>query len=93
MITSKLQIRGTVQGVGFRYALRKEALRLGLSGWVRNRADGSVEALVQGEDRNVDALVAWAKIGPPAARVAAVEARPAPADERPGAGFELRPTA
>ena len=95
MIARKLRIRGTVQGVGFRYALRREALRLGIAGWVRNRADGSVEALVHGESRNVDALEAWARVGPPAARVESVQSVPAGLEEHEehaGTGFELLPT-
>lgn len=94
MTTLKLRIRGTVQGVGYRYALRREAQRLGLVGWVRNRADGSVEALVHGEAADVDALVAWARSGPPAARVAEVEASAAGAEDGSTAGrFEILPTA
>jgi acylphosphatase len=92
MVSLKLRIRGTVQGVGYRYAMRREALRLGLAGWVRNRADGSVEALLHGEAAAVDALTAWARIGPPAARVEQVEASAAGPREGAAPGFELRPT-
>ena len=92
MITRKLRIRGTVQGVGFRYALRREALRLGVAGWVRNRADGSVEALLQGDRGSVEALAAWAHVGPPAARVANLESSAAEPGERAGTGFDLLPT-
>ena len=53
-----------MQGVGFRDALRAEALRLGVRGWVRNRADGSVEALLQGEASALERLVQWARRGP-----------------------------
>lgn len=67
-----LRIRGLVQGVGYRNALHREATRLGLSGWVRNRSDGSVEALVAGPAPALDGLIAWARRGPPAARVAEV---------------------
>ena len=88
----KLRIRGVVQGVGFRYAMREEALRLGVSGWVRNRADGSVEALLQGEPRAVETLVAWAGNGPPAARVLEVQASEAEPQARPSGGFDLLPT-
>ncbi|MGE0357487.1 MAG: acylphosphatase [Burkholderiales bacterium] len=69
----RLRIHGLVQGVGFRYALEREARRLGLAGWVRNRRDGTVEAVVQGHAPAVEALVAWAHRGPPSARVARVE--------------------
>jgi acylphosphatase len=68
----RLQVRGLVQGVGFRDSLMCEAQRLGLGGWVRNRRDGSVEAVVAGPDEAVQALVTWAHRGPPAARVAEV---------------------
>ena len=80
-----LRIRGLVQGIGYRNALLREATRLGLSGWVRNRSDGSVEALVAGPAPALDELIAWARRGPPAARVGEVswEAAPAPVE----AGF------
>ena len=73
MITRHLTIRGRVQGVGFRYSMQQEALRLGVTGWVRNRRDGSVEAVVQGDEAALDALVAWAKHGPAGAHVTNVE--------------------
>jgi acylphosphatase len=91
MITQRLSIRGRVQGVGYRDALRDEALRRGLAGWVRNRADGSVEALVQGAEAEVRELVAWAQRGPPAARVAAIHVE-ALGGEPTHTGFERRPT-
>lgn len=91
MATQRLLITGRVQGVGFRYALQTEAERLGLAGWVRNRSDGSVEALAQGAPQALEALAAWARRGPPAARVTAVHVEPA--DEGVyESGFELRPT-
>ena len=91
MVTQKLRIRGRVQGVGYRYALVAEAERLGIAGWVRNRTDGSVEALVQGDAQPVAALVAWARRGPPASRVDEVRVEPAGADEVL-VGFQLRPS-
>lgn len=69
----RLVVTGRVQGVGFRYALADEARLRGLSGWVRNRRDGSVEAMVSGPAADVAALVAWAWRGPPAAKVESVE--------------------
>jgi acylphosphatase len=69
MKTQHLRIHGRVQGVWFRESMRREAERLGVTGWVRNAPDGSVEAVVQGPDTAVDALIAWARIGPPQARV------------------------
>lgn len=74
MAARRLIIRGLVQGVGFRHATRREAQRLGLRGWVRNCADGSVEAVALGDDEQLDALERWARRGPPAARVEAVDA-------------------
>ena len=88
--TVRLAIRGRVQGVGFRYSMHEEASRLGLAGWVRNRRDGSVEAVVQGPAEAVEAMRRWAAHGPPAAHVSSVEAAPAEGDF---AGFEMRPTA
>ena len=69
MKTLHLRIFGRVQGVWFRESMRREAERLGVAGWVRNQPDGSVEAVAQGAPAAVDALVAWARIGPPQARV------------------------
>ena len=62
--TRRLFIHGRVQGVGFRYSLNAEARALGLNGWVRNRSDGSVEALLIGSIEAVDALTVWAHHGP-----------------------------
>lgn len=72
MLTSHLRITGRVQGVGFRESLQREAVRLSVAGWVRNRADGSVEAVVQGSDDAVQRVIAWARRGPAAAHVAAL---------------------
>lgn len=89
----QLRIEGTVQGVGYRYALQREAERLGLSGWVRNRRDGSVESVAQGASEALQALEAWARRGPPAARVSGV-AVSVPAEEHGSyQGFAIRPTA
>lgn len=72
-ITRQLKIYGQVQGVFFREFMCREAARLHVGGWVRNRADGSVEAVVQGEAAAVETLIEWAHRGPPTARVARVE--------------------
>jgi len=62
-------ISGQVQGVFFRAETQRAAVGFSLTGWVRNMADGRVEALFEGEDMNIDKMIAWCHIGPPAARV------------------------
>jgi acylphosphatase len=92
MTTRRIRILGRVQGVGYRDALCSEAGRRDVRGWVRNRADGSVEALLQGADTAVEDLVRWARLGPPLARV--VEVRDEPNDDFDAhAGFRKLPTA
>lgn len=71
----QLFVRGRVQGVFFRASTQREAKRLGLTGWVRNRPDGSVEVLAEGEEDNIKELVAWANRGPSASRVERVDVR------------------
>lgn len=92
----RLLIHGGVQGVGYRWSMVAEARLLGLRGWVRNRRDGSVEALVTGPAAALDRLLAWARHGPRGATVSRVDvqpAEPAQAAEADGcAGFEQRPT-
>ena len=85
-----LRISGLVQGVGFRDAMCREADRLGVAGWVRNCRDGSVEAVVDGAPEAVEAIVAWARRGPPAARVNNVAVTDATGSFT---GFDWRPTA
>ena len=83
-------VSGRVQGVWFRGWTCEQARALGLTGWVRNRRDGSVEAVFAGPPAAVDQMVAACRQGPPAARVDAVSASPA---SDPGlSGFEARPT-
>ncbi|MDP5240105.1 acylphosphatase [Uliginosibacterium sp. 31-16] len=84
-----LLIRGHVQGVGFRWFMFQEARKLKLDGWVRNRRDGQVEALVSGPQAAVAALVHWASYGPSDARVDEILVEDTP--ER-AQGFEKRPT-
>jgi acylphosphatase len=69
LVRKRLRIRGRVQGVWFRGATQDEARRLGITGWVRNCPDGSVEAVVQGPTEAVRLLVEWCGHGPPGARV------------------------
>jgi len=66
---ARLVVTGRVQGVAFRAATVDEARRLGLAGWVRNLADGRVEALAEGDRPAVEAFVAWCRRGPRLARV------------------------
>lgn len=94
MVTRQIRVRGRVQGVGFRRAMRHEALRLGVCGWVRNRRDGSVEALIRGAPDAVARVLAWARRGPPAARVDVLQEAPVDAAfERAYETFEEWPTA
>ena len=73
MKTHHLRIHGRVQGVWFRESMRAEAERLNVTGWVRNTPDGAVEAVIQGPAAAVEALLEWAHVGPPLARVDRVE--------------------
>jgi acylphosphatase len=70
-----LVVRGRVQGVFFRAATQREARRLGITGWVKNRADGSVEILIEGDEDAVKEMMGWAQHGPSAARVDQVDVR------------------
>ncbi len=72
-----LTIKGRVQGVGFRWFARETAASLGLSGWVRNRTDGSVEAEAEGSEEALDAFIERLKTGNPAARVDEIVSSPA----------------
>jgi len=69
----KLRVRGLVQGVYFRANLSSVASDAHISGWVRNMVDGSVEALLEGEEEDVESVVRWARRGPPGARVDSVQ--------------------
>lgn len=64
-----VEVRGRVQGVFFRATCAERARSLGLAGWVRNTLDGGVEAVFEGEDGSVEAIVAWCRDGPPLAVV------------------------
>jgi acylphosphatase len=86
----RLEIRGLVQGVGYRGSMAEQARRLGIRGWVRNRRDGSVEAMVAGAPAAVDRIVGWARRGPASAVVTAVDVFAA---EGTFDSFDQRPTA
>jgi acylphosphatase len=70
-----LIIRGRVTGVFFRAATQREARRLGITGWVKNRNDASVEIVAEGEEDSIKEIVGWAHHGPSAARVEHVDVR------------------
>jgi acylphosphatase len=85
----RLEIRGQVQGVGYRWAMTAQALRLGVRGWVRNRLDGSVEAMLAGTPDAVEQMIAWARRGPRSAVVERVQVLPG---EGAFDAFDQRPT-
>jgi acylphosphatase len=87
MIARRVVVSGRVQGVWFRDTCQRLAHASGLSGWVRNRDDGRVEAHVEGPPESVEALVAWCHEGPPRARVDDVEVH----EQSPvgASGFEI----
>src|SRR5438045_1761107 len=93
-VVRHLSVRGLVQGVGYRWSMAQAARRLGVRGWVRNRRDGSVEALAAGEAGAVEELVRWARQGPDGARVDAVDVGDpfAAASDGLPEGFEQRDT-
>lgn len=66
-------VRGVVQGVYFRDYAQQEGRQLGLNGWVRNRRDGSVEAVLEGEDAQIEQMVTWLRTGSPMAKVESVD--------------------
>jgi acylphosphatase len=69
LVRVRIVISGRVQGVSFRMWVAREAAKRGIGGWVRNRGDGTVEALLEGPDEAVQELIVWAHSGPPAAEV------------------------
>jgi acylphosphatase len=91
-LQARLVISGRVQGVGYRDWTIRTAERLGLTGWVRNRVDGSVEALVVGDDTRVGEMIEACRRGPRMALVDAVDVEPVDLDILP-AGFTQLPTA
>jgi acylphosphatase len=92
LIRVHVRVRGRVQGVYYRATAQEEAQRLGLVGWVRNRADGTVEAAAEGEDAAVESFLAWCRRGPERAHVDDLEVeRMAPIGSEKE--FAVRPTA
>jgi acylphosphatase len=91
-ITRHLIIRGHVQGVSYRWSMVQAAQQRSVRGWVRNRRDGSVEALVCGAAGAVQSLIDWAHQGPPHARVDGVEVGNVSAPSEPLTGFTQRDT-
>ena len=89
--TLNVRITGVVQGVGYRAWAEQAARARGLSGWVRNRRDGSVEAVISGADDKVNEMLAYLWPGPGNSRVARVDSQPAPAPMQ--LGFRTLPTA
>lgn len=90
--TRHLRITGRVQGVGYRWSMAQQAQALGITGWVRNRRDGSVEALATGPAEAVQALIEWAQRGPAMARVEGVAVQEALGAAEVLDGFEQRET-
>jgi acylphosphatase len=88
-VTRHLQIRGRVQGVGFRFYMQRKAEELGVTGWVRNRLDGSVEAMLQGAPESVEAMISWARRGPRSAVVSELKTAEGSGEY---AGFTALPT-
>jgi acylphosphatase len=90
-LAKHLRIAGIVQGVGYRAAFAAKARALQLSGWVRNRRDGSVEVTVSGSTGALDSIIDWARRGPPGAQVREISI--AEADDPPAEGkFEILPS-
>ncbi|MCF8151085.1 MAG: acylphosphatase [Burkholderiaceae bacterium] len=89
-VVRHLLISGRVQGVGFRYSMAAQARLLGVCGWVRNRRDGSVEAMIAGDAGQIEQMLAWCHTGPAGCAVEKVSIQPG-RDEF--AGFEIKPTA
>lgn len=86
IVARRLMIHGLVQGVAYRASAQAEGTRLGLVGWVRNRHDGAVEALVAGPQVQVENFIAWAHRGPALARVSRIEISADEAPDRPDFG-------
>lgn len=86
--TSRVRVTGKVQGVGFRFSTVRQAHELGVTGWVRNEDDGSVQAVLQGTADQIDQMLSWLQYGPPNARVDNVETEPLYTEERRYSSFQ-----
>ena len=91
MVCQRLRIYGIVQGVFFRASMQEKARCLGITGWVRNREDSTVEAVVQGTADAIEEIIVWAKIGPAQAQVERVEQESV--DPENFTEFDQRPSA
>lgn len=80
----RVKVSGRVQGVWYRESCRRQAQAVGVSGWVRNSPDGTVEAAVEGEPSSVAQLLAWMRSGPPRAAVTGLETQEEPPKGEPG---------
>lgn len=85
-----IKITGIVQGVFFRANTQKEAVKLGLTGWVRNTSDGGVEAIAEGEKKALEEFIEWCRHGPPSAHVENVEIKWRQIDTAEHRNFEIR---
>jgi acylphosphatase len=91
VIRRRAIVSGDVQGVGFRWGAREAAQRIGVTGWARNRLDGTVEAEVEGEPEKVDRMLDWLRAGPPGAAVSSVAVSELPPEGSDA--FRIRETA
>lgn len=82
-------IYGIVQGVGYRYSTYRKALQLGITGWVRNKSDGSVEAVFEGSHEKLEEMLSWCRKGPIGAHVSEIDVQWEEGDERYN-NFEIR---
>lgn len=92
LLTQSFRITGRVQGVWYRASMCTQAQALEVRGWVRNRSDGSVEALCQGTVAQLDAMREWCRVGPPKAQVEEVHVQTLPAPQSPLGTFSQRAT-
>ena len=94
LLVRRVIVEGLIQGVGYRDYARRAAARHGLSGWVRNRSDGTVEALIKGAPDAIEAMLSDLRSGPSGARVETVRLVDLVSSEQRAEGtFEIRPTA